>query len=382
MESIKKNKFLNIFLRILVCLFSGLLVLLCCLFFVFTSSEQPALSDSDDVAMMDQFDSIITDALSKAEEAALGVQKHFWVNEDAEVGPVPDPDKYGTTSDPSSLQWLLDDAQGLLAGQDTVFSTDINIRPGSEVIYYLDDTILAITWKQVFANCVYTMSEIKISDPSQFRRHLEADVFDGPTLSTPTLMSQKVNAVVGTSADHYRGRKAGIIVYDGEVKRINLAHKIDVCYFDVNGNMHFSYRGELMDMESAQKFVDDNEIQFSIAFGPILVDDGIRCEPATYAIGEVNEKYARAAFCQMGELHYLIVVANREHGYENHLTIHEFADQIEKFGSIKAYTLDGGNTGSIVMNGKLINRTTLGYERIQGDLMYFCTAIPNTSEKD
>jgi len=29
------------------------------------------------------------------------------------------------------------------------------------------------------------------------------------------------------------------------------------------------------------------------------------------------------------------------------------------------------------MNGKLINRTPFGYERLQGDIIYFCTAIPN-----
>ena len=380
MESCKKNKHLNIFVRIILCIFCCLLILLCSLFLSLTSKERPALTESSDAAVMDRFDSIVADALSQAEEAALSVKKHFWVSKDAEEGPVPDPEKYGTSSDPSSLQWLLDDAQELLDGQDTLFSTDTVIRPGSEVTYYLDDSIFAITWKQVFANCVYTISEIKISDPSQFRRHLEDEVFDGPALTTPTKMAQKVNAVVGTSADHYRGRRAGIIVYDGEVKRIDRAHRIDVCYIDVNGDLHFSYRGQLMDQESAQKFVDENEISFSIAFGPILVDNGVRCEPATYAIGEVNEKFARAALCQMGELHYLVVVANREPGYENHLTIHEFAEQIAKFGSEKAYAMDGGNTGSIIMNGKLINRTTLGYERIQGDLMYFCTAIPNTTD--
>jgi exopolysaccharide biosynthesis protein len=83
----------------------------------------------------------------------------------------------------------------------------------------------------------------------------------------------------------------------------------------------------------------------------------------------------------MGPLHYLVMSANNEPGYWNHLTIHEFAKRVEEFGCIKAYAMDGGNTGSIVMNGKLINRTTFGYERAQGDLLYFCTAIPNPSEK-
>ena len=366
-----------------------LLGLLCCVFVLFSvlllvlgTVELPEPKAQSDVAMMDRFDSIVETALMQAEEAAKSVKKRFWLDEDAQEGPVPDPEKFGSTDDPASMQWLLDEAQELLDGQNTVFSTDTVIRRGSEVTYYLDETILAITWKQVIDNCVYTISEVKISDPSQFRRHLEDEVFDGPKLSTPTKMSQKVNAVVGSSADHYRGRKAGIIVYDGQVMRMNNAKNVDTCYFDINGDMHFSYRGEVMDQESAQKFVDENQIRFSIAFGPVLVDNGERCEPAGYALGEVNDKYARAAICQMGPLHYLVMSANNEPGYWNHLTIHEFAKRVEEFGCIKAYAMDGGNTGSIVMNGKLINRTTFGYERAQGDLLYFCTAIPNSSGKE
>ena len=63
-------------------------------------------------------------------------------------------------------------------------------------------------------------------------------------------------------------------------------------------------------------------------------------------------------------------------------SVAELSRQVEQFGCDKVYTLDGGNTGSIVMNGKLINRTTFGYERWQGDLLYFCTAIPNPNETE
>ena len=51
------------------------------------------------------------------------------------------------------------------------------------------------------------------------------------------------------------------------------------------------------DMEAAQAFVDENDIQFSLAFGPILVDNGVRCEPDMYYLGEINDKYPRVALC-------------------------------------------------------------------------------------
>jgi len=382
METGKETKQLNIasmaVLSVLcvLCIILGLLVL--------TTGEKtpPVINGADDVGIMNAFDDMLQDAMSEAEDYAISLPKVFWLSEDAKKGPVPNPDNYGSTDDPSTLQWLLDDAQTLLQGQETLFSTDVALMPGSVAMYYLDESIFAITWKQVFGDCVYTISEIKVSHPTQFRRHLEGGVIDGPSLSLPSIMSRSVNAVVGSSADHYRGRRAGIIVYGGKVMRIDMPQHVDTCYIDDQGDLIFSYAGELMDKESAQKFVDDNNISFSIAFGPILIDNGVRREIDHYMLGEVHDEYARAALCQMGDLHYLVITANNEGRYRQHLTIHQFARQVEQFGCEKVYTLDGGNTGAIVMNGKLINRTSFGYERFQGDLLYFCTAIPNRNDSE
>lgn len=380
METHKQTKYLNIFRRALLVILCILFVCVCLLLMTGMQRTPPDIFASADVSITAAFTDTVRDMMEQAHDAVLKVPKKFWLSEDADKGPVPDPEKFGTTDDPTTLQWLMDDAQVLLDGQETLFSTDVTLMPGSVATYYLDESIFAITWKQVIDNCVYTISEIKISHPSQLRRHLEGGVFDGPSLSTPTLMSKSVNAVVGSAADHYRGRRAGIIVYDGEVKRIDMPQHVDVCYIDDHGDLIFSYAGELLDKESAQKFVDENNISFSIAFGPIIIDNGQRREISRYMLGEVHDEYARAALGQMGELHYLVITANKESPYWKHLTIHEFAKHVETFGCDKVYTLDGGNTGSIVMNGKLINRTTFGYERFQGDLLYFCTAIPNRNE--
>lgn len=380
MEADNQIKQLNTPTRVVYAVLCLIIVIIGALIIATTGKPLPQIAPASNIAIMDEFDALLHNAMAQAESAALSVPKKFWLPDDAVKGQVPNPDNYGTSDDPASLQWLLDDAQNLLQGQDTLFSTDIQLMPGSVVTYYLDESILAITWKQVFDNCVYTISEVKVTHPSQFRRHLEGGVFDGPKLSLPSIMSRSVNAVVGSAADHYRGRRAGIIVYDGEVKRIDLQEHVDVCYINDQGDLLFSYAGELMDKESAQKFVDDNNISFSLCFGPILIDKGVRKEIKQYMLGEVHDEYARAALCQMDQLHYLVVVANKEGPYYEHLTINQFARQVEKFGCDKVYTLDGGNTGSIVTNGKLINRTTFGTERFQGDLIYFCTAVPNYSD--
>ena len=381
MNSQKHTNYFKAVLKALVAIVSAALVLLGVVLMLFRPHQGESILGASDVGIMDGLDFFVFDSVSEAEYAAKEVKKRYWLSEDAPKAPVPNQDLFGTTSDPSSLQWLLDDAETLLDGQQTLFTTETPLIPGTQGTYYLDETIFAVTWKQAFHRTCYTITEVKVSDPSQFRRYLEDPVFDGKKLSTTTKMARAVNAVVGTSADHYRGRKAGIAVYKGEVKRVDNLKRIDVCYIDNNGDLHFTYRGQIPDLEAAQKFVDENNIDFSLSFGPILIDDGKRCEPPSYTLGEGNDHYARAALCQMGPLHYVVVVANSEgrNGYSP--TIHDFAATLDTFGCQKAYTLDGGNTGAIVMNGKLINNQPFDYERAQGDIIYFCTAIPNQNNK-
>ena len=42
-----------------------------------------------------------------------------------------------------------------------------------------------------------------------------------------------------------------------------------------------------------------------------------------------------------------------------------------------AYTLDGGQTASILIGGELINPVQFGEERPVSDIYYFATAVPN-----
>ena len=121
-------------------------------------------------ALTDRYNMFITNTLSDTLDGVLSIPKTYWLNDDDLVAPKPNPDGYGTTQDPASLQWLLDKAAPLLDGQDTLFTTQTPVHQGSTIHYYYDETILVITWKQVIDNAMYTISEVKIADPSQFRR--------------------------------------------------------------------------------------------------------------------------------------------------------------------------------------------------------------------
>ncbi len=339
-------------------------------------SESRPAGESADMAVFDRFEMYIGNQISSALEGVLELDKVYWLSDDDLVAPEPNQELFGEAKDPAELSWLLEDAQKILEGQNTLFSTQTPLAPGTSVGYYLDETIFAVTWKQVFHDTMYTISEVKIAHPSQFRRFLSGGAYGSGKLLMTTQMAQSVNAVVASSGDYYSFRRMGVIVYNGKVQRVN-TKPVDTCYIDSNGDLLFSYRGELDDMTLAQQFVDEHDIRFSLSFGPVLIDNGEMKTYPNYMLGETTGNYARAALCQLDELHYLVVVCNREGDYQSAPTLPQFQEIVASFGCKNAYTLDGGQTAVIVMNDKLINRVVFGYQRDVSDIIYFATAIPD-----
>lgn len=333
---------------------------------------------SVELGIMDRFDMQMTNQISSALDGVLSIDKVYWLNDDDQIAPEPNPDNYGTTRDPATMQGFLDEAKELLGIEDTLFSTETAIYSGTEVTYYLDETIMVITWKELLDGSVYTLSEVKIAHPSQFRRFLADGVYGSDKQYTTTQMAATVNAVTASSGDFYKFRPYGIKVYDGQVMHVHSV--VDTLFITENGDFLFSYRGEIKDKATAQKFVDENNVRFSLAFGPVLVQDGQRVKiPSDYTLGEVDGIYPRAGIAKMpGELHYLLVAANQDPGkHERVPTMHEFADQMKAFGAEQAYALDGGQTAVIVTGDKLINRPSYGYQRAISDIIYFATALPD-----
>ena len=333
-------------------------------------------AEAADRTIMDSYDMYMTNHVSNALDGVLAIEKIYWLNDHDLIAPEPNPNGYGKTTDPASLQWLLDEASALLGIDEFVFSTDIKTIPGSEINYYLDETIFAITWRESIQNCAYTFAEVKIAHPSQFRRFLAGGTYGSDKQFVTTQMASDVNAVLASSGDFYKFRPLGTIVYDGVVKRIN-SSQMDTCFIDDKGDLIFVYGGEITKMDAAQKFVDENNIRFSIAFGPVLVDNGVRCEPYDYCVGEINDTYARAGLGQLGELHYLVVTANRWQVNNRTATIHDFAQVMLDKKCWKAYALDGGQTGVIAMDGKMMNPAQYGSQRLISDIFYFATALPD-----
>ena len=309
------------------------------------------------------------------EEVEAVEKKVYWLEEDALVAPKPNQANFGRAYTPDEYEEILQRARLILDGQKTYFQPDQKLYGDSVVRYYLDETIFAITWQEVHDDSVYTSPEIKVNHPSQFRRHLAGGEYGSDMQYLTTEMAETVNAVVASAGDFYRFRDFGAVVCQGQAKRVEGTYA-ETCYIDAKGDMHFTYGGDVLTVEDVQKFVDERDIQFSLAFGPILVDNYELVPHTWYGVGEITEGYARAALLQMDTLHYIVVTANTTGPHNSIPTVAQFAKNVAATGCRMAYSLDGGQTATIVMNNELVNRPVYGQQRKISDIIYFATAVP------
>ena len=305
------------------------------------------------------------------------IRKIYTLQESDIAAPSPDPNAFGTTDDLAEVQAVIDRAAGLLDGQSLIFSFDSNFVPGTPFRYYLDDTIFVLAWQEYIDNRLCTFAEVKVAHGSQIRRKLSGDSYSSGVQLYASTMAKAANAVVAINGDFYEYRKLGITVYQRTLYRNKPAY-VDTCFFTADGDLLFSRAGELMGEGEAQNFVDENDVVFAVAFGPVLVDNGELQEISSYPIGEINTMYSRSCIAMKGDLHYLLMTINWDpHNSERpRATIPELGRYVYAMGVDKAYTLDGGQTAEIVMMGSPINHVDFGSERNVSDIIYFATAIP------
>ena len=311
------------------------------------------------------------------------VRKHYAVPAGMKA-PEPDQSCYGETDDPAVVTALVNTplAKQLIGDQTLVWNEEIERIPGSLIHYYLDETILTIVWQEETAKAAGTYAEVFLADASQLGRKLAGDEFNSGKLQAASVLASEVNAVLATGGDYYSNptRRNGICVYEGEICRYE-PDTSDSCYFTRSGDMIFSYRGELATREEAEAFVKENDVWFSVCFGPVLIDGGEDVMPLHYPWGEIYDRYARAAIGQMGELHYLAMTVNSQRpGYYHLVTLREAANAMLAHGCPKAYTLDGGQTACIILNNEPMNTIQFGRERETSDIIYFATAMGQAGE--
>ena len=334
-----------------------------------------ATGAADKINLATQLEFYMNNSASDALGNLAYIPKIYTIEESATVAPKPNNACYGKTSNPEDIQAVIDAASELLDGQELAWNPDADFFPGSEIRYYLDETILVIAWKEVIADKVCTCAEVKIAHGSQLRRKLSGDSYGANVQMKASDMATLVNSVVAINGDFYAFRDLGITGYQRKIYRC-APENVDSCFFTADGDMLFSYAGQIQSKEEAQAFMDENNCTFAIAFGPVLVDNGEKVVTGRYPIGEIHDTYSRAAIGMLGKLHYMLMNINYDYGYTVTSTVHQLRDFMYDKGCQKAYTLDGGQTSVMVMQGETVNKVDWGIEREMSDIIYFATALP------
>ncbi len=306
------------------------------------------------------------------------IPKLYSIPEEAIAGYEPCEALYHELEDPYMIYDVAAESDHLIGDADLVFNPDVTFAPGQKIYYYADDSIFAIVWKEFCNNCYCNFAEVFISDPSQLRRKIAGDTYGYSAQMYASSLAAEANAVVAMNGDFYKFRSLGICVYDRTVYRCEPS--LDTCFFDTQGNMIFAYAGELRDKEETQRFVDDNDILFSLAFGPVLIDNGVPKENLNYRIGETMQRYSRSAIGQIGEGHYLMMTIGHVYPYKECCILKGAQDIMLLKGCVNAYTLDGGQTAEVIWRDKPYSYVDWGVERTVSDIIYFATAVPEDEQ--
>jgi len=339
------------------------------------SGSVASVEGSTVLKLSDKLDVYMNNVASDALGELAYIKKIYTLQESDTVAPMPKAENFGRTTDVAVIQDVIKKAAPLLEGQTVSFDPNADFVPDTEFMYYLDDTIMVIAWKEYINERCCTMAEVKIAHGSQLRRKLAEDSYSSSVQYYASDMATQSNAVIAINGDFYAFRDLGITVYQRKLYRNNPA-QVDSCFFTADGDMLFSRRGELMGEGETQQFIEDNDVVFAIAFGPVLVDNGELQYCESYPIGEINTEYSRSCIGMTDKLHYLLMTINHTPDARPRATINELARYIYSKGVQKAYTLDGGQTAEIVMFGAPINHVDFGFERTVSDIIYFATAIP------
>lgn len=324
------------------------------------------------------YEQYVNNLIASALEGLVTVPKIYRLSENTVVAPKPDPMGFGTSKNAADTAAAVEAAEPLLAGRKLLWSPETVTLVNRNINWYLDETIFAVAWRQQLEGMSFSFCEVVLGHPSQFRRYLADDDFHSAKRYTPTRMSATVNAVTALSGDFYKYRDLGIVVYKRELYRAD-GETLDTCFINSSGDLLFVRAGELTSEDAILRYIEENDVEFSLTFGPVMIENGENVVPQKkYPIGQILESYSRCALCQLGECHYLLVTVSRP--VDSRAGLRRVADVLCSLGVETAYALDGGQTASLIVNNKLVNPVDYGEERTMSDIIYFATALPSGEE--
>lgn len=223
---------------------------------------------------------------------------------------------------------------------------------------------------------VYRVAYVTVSHPSQLRT-ATAGKPQSSKVAMISAMAEKNNAVIAINADYMANNptKTSFEYRMGEKVRAKQNPSKDLLITDENGDFHiFTGKNKKKDVQAFEK--EGHRIINAFTFGPgLVINNELRQIPDKYGYNPKGRE-PRMAIGQMGELSYVMVLAEGRSENSQGVTQQELAEFMFDLGCVQAFNLDGGNSATMVYDGGYYQEKTVDNERAQSDMIYFATLVP------
>ncbi len=250
------------------------------------------------------------------------------------------------------------------------------LEDGTEVLTYVDETIDVKYWVERLYDSNVHFAEIKVAHPTQLRTAYAGGEFGTSTKYMPQEIARQVNAVIAINGDYCGYRSGGIIVRQNTLYR-NTPRYWDVLLIDSEGDFHIMQDKDV----HSSGVMEEYEIVNSLEFGPSLVIDGevklLNKESGCGPHWNEERESPRTGIGQIGRLHYLFCCVEGRSDESRGVFTSQLAKIMLDKGCVQAYNLDGGQSTTIMLDGKPLNEPLWGSQRVVTDIVYCATAIPN-----
>ena len=241
---------------------------------------------------------------------------------------------------------------------------------------YSDETITVRLETRDEDGVIWRIIYVDIAHPSQLRT-ATAGKLNSSKVAKPSSMAEGKNAVVAINGDYFSNdpNKTTFEYRQGEKIRNKTNKKKDLLIIDAEGNFHTFIKCGAEGKAALEKYIaEGGTIMDAFTFGPVLVQEGNRLTMDKNYGYNPNGREPRAAIGQMGELSYVLVVAEGRSSDSDGVTHQELADFMFELGCSEAFNLDGGNSATLIFHGGFYMNRTASSERAQSDIIYFASA--------
>ena len=217
------------------------------------------------------------------------------------------------------------------------------------------------------------IADVHIGHASQLRT-APSQSFEGKNREKPpAAIAESMNAVLAFDGDYITRQNDAYLLRQGVFYWDKLKGRIrDILLIDENGDFHTFH---LPKKDTLPQEINGAKIINAFCFGPILVEDGEVCEHTPeFAYLWPEEHYSRIALCQVGPLHYKVIVTTMKQNYLLGLPLKAFARLCRDEGAMIAYNLDGGYSTTLLFKGRRVNEQKNVRFRDVADIGYFASS--------